>query len=282
MTELTEIPLYVESPAGPLFVVESIPTGRTRGIAVLSGGGWLSTGSNRNAVVVRMARRVAEAGYRTARFDWRGTGESGGSLDKFDLKTPFTDDVGTVLRHLEAEQSGEVALTGICFGSVSALAAAQRHPEVGRLALISLPFPSRMSKADHKADRIDLDSVLRMAARPATWTTLFRNAGMRSAVVHALRRKILRSSTRGESTPTEATGFDTAAIIEQLAARGVSIELIFGEGDLEYASYNAYVEQTPLPASVAVTVVPGDLSNFGTIEAQDAAIDHVVAAITRT
>ncbi len=278
--EFVETPLYLESPSGPLFAVESAPTGSSRGAVVVTGGGWLSTGTNRNSVVVRMARRLAEAGYRTARFDWRGTGESGGSLDRFDLRTPFTDDVGTVIRRLEQHQPANLTLTGICFGSISALAAAQRHPGVTRLALISLPFPSRMSKADHKADRIDLDSVLKMAARPTTWTTLMRNPGMRTAVGKALRRKLLRSSTRGKTTPTDDMGFDTATIIEDLAAKGVEIHLIFGEGDLEYASYQSYVERMPLPGSIEVTVVPGDLSNFGTIDAQNAAIDRVVAAVT--
>lgn len=280
MTTLHEAPLFLDGPAGPLFVVETTSSASRAGSVVVNGGGWLGTGTNRNAVLVRMARRLAENGYRATRFDWRGTGESGGTLESFDLKGPFGDDVGTVIEHLEGTGSDAIALTGICFGSVSAVAAAREHESVKRLALISLPFPSRMTKADHKADRIDLDAAMKMALKPATWATLVKNSAMRQAVIRALKRKLFGRSTRGKTIPSKTSGLDTALLVEELAGRGVDIHLIFGEGDLEYASYQAYVEHTPLPPSVKVQVVPGDLSNFGTILAQEAAIEHVVAALT--
>lgn len=277
----SETPLFIESPAGPIFAIESAPDGEERRAVVVNGGGWLSTSTNRNAVLVRLARKLAHDGHRVARFDWRGTGESGGSLDRFDLASPFTDDVGAVVRHLETTGSPAIAMTGICFGSVSALAAADRYPSVDRLALISLPFPSHISKTDHKTDRIELDSVLKMATKPATWSTLLKNPAMRSAVIRGVKRKILRSSSKGRSTPGRSTGLDTAALIDRLVERGVDIRLIFGERDLEYASYLAHIESDPLPDGVEVTVVPGDLANFGTVDAQAAAIEHVAAAIAR-
>lgn len=280
MTTLSETPLFLDGSAGPLFVVESAPQSPQRGSVVVSGGGWLGTGTNRNAVLVRLARSLADRGYRTARFDWRGTGESGGSLERFDLKAPFKDDVGTVISHLESSGGEPIALTGICFGSVSALAAARQHRSVTRLALISLPFPSEVTKAEHKTDRIEIDSLVKMALKPATWNALLRNRSMRQAVARGLKRKFLGRSSEGQSRPSKTSGLDTAANVEALASRGVDIHLIFGEGDLEYASYQAYIEHTPLPPSVTVTVVPGDLSNFGTLEAQQAAIDQVVAALT--
>lgn len=280
MTPVNETPLFVEGGAGPLFAIESEPVGEAKGSVVVNAGGWLGTGTNRNAVLVRMARTLAQHGHRVVRFDWRGTGESGGTIARFDLKNPFKDDVGAVISHLESSVGGSIALTGICFGSVSALAAARQHTSVDRLALISVPFPAQVTKADHKTDRLEFDSVIKMAMKPATWSALLRNQSMRQAVVRALKRKVLRQKSRGSSAPSKSSGLDTAAAIDELVARGVQIHLIFGEGDLEYESYRVYTDQASIPEAVTVRVVPGDLSNFGTLEAQQAAIDHVVAALT--
>ena len=279
MTSYTEEPMFLEGGASPLFAVETRPEAEPRASVVINGGGWLGTGTNRNAVLVRMARALAERGYRTVRFDWRGTGESGGVIERFDLKAPFKDDTGSVISHLERTGGGPIALTGICFGSVTALAAARQHRSVDALALISVPFPATVTKADHKTDRLELDSLVKMALKPATWNALVRNRSMREAVFRALKRKLLRQRSRGDSKPSKSSGLDTAAAIEELAGRGVKIHLIFGDGDLEYASYRAYLEHSPLPETVEVSVVPGDLSNFGTLGAQQAAIDHVVAAL---
>jgi alpha/beta superfamily hydrolase len=283
MNGLVEHPMYLESKSGSVFAVETEPNEAGRGGVVIGAGGWLGTGTNRNAVLVRLARELAEHGYRAMRFGWHGTGESGGRIERFDLRTPFSPDVDAMLDHLTAAGETELAVTGICFGSVSALAAARNNPAVTRVALISLPFPSKTTKSDHKTDRIDARSAMQMAARPATWSALLRNEGMRRAAWKGVKRKLFGTQTKGKGVGVKrkTEGLDTAQIVEELVDRGVRVSLIFGEGDLEYSSYRSYIETTPFPPQVEVAVVPGDLSNFGTLTAQQAAIDHVVAALTR-
>lgn len=281
MNVISEEAGFLDGPQGPLFCVVTNPAEASNRGIVLSGGGWSGSSTNRNAVLVRMARAIAANGARAARFDWRGTGESAGEVERFNLEAPFFDDVATVARHLEATGSTSVAVSGICFGSWSALVAVDEVRAIDRAILISLPFPSTMTKADHKADRIAIDSALKMAWRPAVWMSLVKNPAMRQAVVRALRRKVFGKSAAGATVPKANTADAVPEILDRLVKRGVAINLIFGEQDLEYASYKTFTAHSPLPASVKVTVIPGDLSNFGTLTAQQAAIDAVVSAMNR-
>jgi pimeloyl-ACP methyl ester carboxylesterase len=281
MSTLTETPGFLTGPDGPLFCVDSRPPNpATRGV-VLAGGGWMGSSTNRNGVLVRMSRAVGEIGVRAARFDWRGTGESGGTVERFDLEAPFHDDVATVIRYLVDTGCTSVTVFGICFGAWSSLLAADDHEQVDHVILLSLPFPSEKTKADHKTDRIALDSAMRMAWRPAVWVTLLKNPAMRQAIVRGLRRKILKRSDAGKTIPKATTSAAVPVVLERLAARKVTIDLIFGEKDLEFASYQAFTAHTPLPAGIRVTCIPGDLSNFGTLAAQEAAVDAVVKALVR-
>lgn len=281
MTGPTERVGFIEGPAGPLFCAITEPARVDDRGMVLSGGGWLGSGTNRNAVIVRMARAVAEEGVRAARFDWRGTGESSGQIRRFDLDEPFHGDVDAAIQELIGAGSASVIVSGICFGAWSALLAADRQPVVDQLILISLPFPTDRTKGDHKADRIGFDAAFRAAWRPAVLTELARNPAMRSAAVRTLRRKLWRSADQGLSVPKSTTAEQVPATLDRLVRRGATVDLIFGEQDLEYASYRQFVESSPLPDSVRVTVIPGDLSNFGTLAAQDSAIEAVVGALRR-
>lgn len=279
MTAVTERAGFVDGPLGPLFCAVTEPdTPADRGL-ILAGGGWMGSSTNRNSVLVRIGRAAAVRGFVAARFDWRGTGESAGSIARFDLEAPFHDDVTAVITEMRAADVGSVALSGICFGAWSSLVAAELEEVVDQVILISLPFPSDKTKADHKADRIGLDSALHAMSRPALWSTFLRNREMREAATRAIRRKLLRSSTRGRSIPTAATSAQVPEVLERLARRGVKIDLIFGEQDLEYASYRSFIAGASLPQSIRVTVIPGDLSNFGTLAAQDAAVEAVVGAL---
>ncbi len=279
MSTVTEIPGFLAGPEGPLFCVDSHPPeSGGRGI-VLAGGGWMGSSTNRNGVLVRISRAVADVGVRAVRFDWRGTGESGGSVERFDLEAPFHDDVATVIQHLADTGCSSVAVFGICFGAWSSLLAADSYEVVDQVVLVSLPFPSDKTKADHKTDRIAFESAFRMAWKPAVWVTLFKNPAMREALIRGLRRKLLKRSDARTTLPTSTTSSAVPLVLERLAARGVAIDLVFGEKDLEFASYQAFTAHTPLPSGIRVTCVPGDLSNFGTITAQDAAVEAVVKAL---
>jgi alpha/beta superfamily hydrolase len=279
VTTVTERVGFIDGPLGPLFCAVSEPDTPADRALILAGGGWMGSSTNRNSVLVRMARAVAAQGLVAARFDWRGTGESAGSIARFDLEVPFHDDVTAVIGEIGAGDVGSVALSGICFGAWSCLVAAELEEIVDQVILISLPFPSDKTKADHKADRIGLDSALRAMSHPALWGTFLRNREMRVAATRAIRRKLLGSSTGGQWIPTATTTAEVPQILGRLARRGVKIDLIFGEQDLEYASYLSFIAGTPLPQSIRISVIPGDLSNFGTLAAQEAAVEAVVGAL---
>ena len=230
---------------------------------------------------VRAARAAAAVGVTAARFDWRGTGESLGVTERFDLDAPYFADVECVIEELKSVGAARLALSGICFGAFSALVAAENDLSVERLVLISLPFPSDRTKTDHKADRLSTSSALKLAWRPAVLSSLMRNPAMRDAAWRGIKRKVFRSSGPATTIPTRRTTEAVPGILRRLADRGIEIDLIFGEQDLEYAAYRALSEADPLPVSIRVATIPGDLSNFGTLAAQDAAVDAIVRALSR-
>ena len=269
---------FVASTEGPLFAVLATPDSPGDRAMVLAGGGWTGSSSNRNSVLVRMAREVADTGLGTVRFDWHGTGESGGTLDRFRLDQPFVDDVIAVAGSVPATT---LALAGICFGALSVLGAAVALPEVDHVVLISLPFPSPITKTDHKLDRLTLDTAMRMVTRPAVLRQVVTNRDLRTAAVAGVKRKMGLARSRPLTLPARSVTDLGVSTITALLERGTRVDLVFGEQDLEYSTYLDYTAHTPLPPEVAVSIIPGDVSNFSTLEAQRRTIDTVLGLVNR-
>lgn len=94
-------------------------------------------GSMDSPVVAELAWACHRAGWASVRFNWRGTGASGGapSGDAADADA----DYAAALAHLADTVSGPLVAAGYSFGAAAALRAAARAPRVRRLVLVAPP-----------------------------------------------------------------------------------------------------------------------------------------------
>jgi exosortase A-associated hydrolase 1 len=86
------------------------------GVIVVVGGPQYRVGSHRQFVL--LARCLASAGYPVLRFDYRGMGDSGGTVQSFDA---VEDDIAAAIDALQAAcpEVERVALWGLCDGATA-------------------------------------------------------------------------------------------------------------------------------------------------------------------
>jgi uncharacterized protein len=282
--------VWLETPSGPIagIITRPVKPG-SRGGVLLCGGGWYGTVTNRNRVYVRLARRLAAAGYHVLRFDWRGVGESAGHIERFDLEAPFVDDVVAAGRYLESESGGDLVVVGSCFGARAALAAATQDLSLRGLVLVSFPVPKPAvaMKSQWYSRRLSLAMLTRTASQ--AWAI----SGLLDARVRRMYRKVLKfkwrslkARLRGRENPrtrTQLKAGDLLSQLEQMVERNVSVLFFFGEDDLALHVFNEFAQgklnpllERPEPL-VHIKCAPGDMHTFDTLAAQDEFLEHVTA-----
>jgi alpha/beta superfamily hydrolase len=275
--QLTEQALFVDGPEGPLAAVVTAPEAPTGTGVVICPGGWYGTSTNRNRVVVRLARSLAGLGHTVVRFDWHGVGDSGGEVDRFVLDRPFVGDVVAVSGRLSAT-TDRLLVVGVCFGGRSALAAAPQMPSLAGLVLVSFPFPADQTKADWRARKVGWRGAMDVATNPELW---------RPAARWATRR--IRPAPAGpRARDITLTPGSFRADMAVLRERGVTVDLVFGADDLERVSFEAlrrgplgeYLERSRPGIDVAVTE-RGDLSSFRSLDSQQTAIELITGIFRR-
>jgi pimeloyl-ACP methyl ester carboxylesterase len=267
--------MFVEGPEGPLAAVVTTPGSPSGTGVMICPGGWYGTSTNRNRVVVRLARAVAGLGHTVVRFDWHGVGDSGGDIDRFVLDRPFVGDVEAVAGLLDLDR---LMVIGVCFGGRSALAAAPRLINLAGLVLVSFPFPAQQTKADWRARKMGWRGVTNVLTKPELW---------RPAARWATRR--LRPTPAGpKARDIDLTPASFRADMSDLRQRNVTVDLVFGAEDLELVSFEAlregplgeYLDGARPGIEVAVTE-RGDLSSFRSLESQDTAIGLITGIVRR-
>ena len=116
-----------------------IPEGRGPYPAVLMLHGFTGNRIEAHFLFVKMARRLASAGYLAMRFDFRGSGESEGAFKDVTLPAEL-DDARTVLAWLRKQPQvapNQITLLGISMGGAIAAALAGSDPSIAGLILWS-------------------------------------------------------------------------------------------------------------------------------------------------
>jgi uncharacterized protein len=122
--------LLLDGAAGALEVAISAPEAAT-GIAVVGHPHPLFGGTMTNKVVTTIARTLVDAGYATARFNFRGVGKSAGVHDE---GRGETDDFLQIVSHLQAQVGAlPLVLAGFSFGGAVALHASEQVAASGML-----------------------------------------------------------------------------------------------------------------------------------------------------
>ncbi|QOY94339.1 alpha/beta hydrolase [Massilia sp. UMI-21] len=118
--------------AGKMQCILDLPEGAPRGIALVAHPHPLYGGTMENKVAQTLARTFVTLGYATARFNFRGVGESEGVHDD---GRGEVDDMDIMYRHMTQQYPGlPVALSGFSFGTFVQAQFQQRLIEEGRPA----------------------------------------------------------------------------------------------------------------------------------------------------
>jgi len=106
----------------------------SRGVLIVVGGPNYRAGSGRQFTL--LARRLAESGVPTLRFDYRGMGDSGGDARTFER---VSDDIRCAIDRFLAAVPGlnDVVIWGLCDAASAALMYAHADPRVSGLVLLN-------------------------------------------------------------------------------------------------------------------------------------------------
>ncbi|MEW6023240.1 MAG: alpha/beta fold hydrolase [Pseudomonadota bacterium] len=106
---------YLTGLAGKMECLLDLPEDAPRGIALVAHPHPLYGGTMENKVAQTLARTFVSLGYATARFNFRGVGESEGEHDRGHGEV---DDMQVMLNHMREQYPGlPVALSGFSFGT---------------------------------------------------------------------------------------------------------------------------------------------------------------------
>jgi len=137
------------------------------GVLLLSGGVYVLN-TNKNRMHVRLSRELTALGMHVLRFDYRGVGESTGTIGEYALDDPNPLDVLAAMDCLLDAGTSRIAVVGSCYGARAALHALADHPALCAAVLLAPPLgDAGRGAAETPADigPIFLDRVLTLWRR---------------------------------------------------------------------------------------------------------------------
>ncbi len=216
-------------------------------VLIPSGGREASYGAARQNVM--LARRLAQAGIASFRFDFSGLGDSAGPPGRERVFShAFTDrvaDIQAALDTLAALGFSRFALHGLCLGAYHALRAGVVDPRVSSLMLINLPLfsvpPSNALGQLEQRGRAAGDYLTKLL-RPGSWANLLGGrsdlGALRRAALFHLRLRTIGAAGRlmRRLGLLEQQSFAHRAMAT-LSRRGVRTLYLFSAGPEDIESF---------------------------------------------
>jgi len=284
-TSQQETPVWFDAGEDLLFGILTVPRTDPRGVGmiILQGGGQLST--NVNDISVRLCRTMSAYGFHAFRFDYHGAGESGGHSERFHLAEPFTIDLKGAVRFLRARGVKRFVLVGSCFGARTVLAASADIDDLLAVLLICPPVRD-YEMGQHTVTRLAVElttwDFIRRAVKPRTFANLMKAEGRRT-YARIARERLRHSAGSGGSVGDQARNAISPRFLEPLrvlAARELPISMVYGEadelfGEFERARSGVLGEVLKSNPNIDVTVIPGAVHGFTSVEVQDQVLDLI-------
>ncbi|MFV2000150.1 MAG: alpha/beta fold hydrolase [Acidimicrobiia bacterium] len=290
----TDEPVLFPKGQGTYCGFVSMPTSgsvSTTGVVLLAGTGAGTGTIGRNRMWVKMARRLADSGIPTLRFDYAGFGDSDGEVAGYDLDAPAISALKAAFDLLSSRGVDEFLLVGTCFGARTALAGSVDDPRVAGLHLLVPPVRATRKGAggaEHLADYAGAGSLARKAVAPRTIKRLVTSKGARKAARQFLAVKTRRtrnmlsgvSPDRPNQAKEASPGFRRP--LRNLLSDGVPVHFLYGLDDFywtefEHATRGRLGEDLERFSDfVDVETVPGTVRGFPSIRVQELVIDSAV------
>lgn len=212
--------------SGSLFGIltepSSAPAARPCGGLLLNAGVMHRVGPNR--VYVKLARRLAQAGFMVLRFDFSGIGDSPARANDLPFHEYAVAETQEALRYLaESKRLDRFVLIGICSGADIALRTAVVTPDVTGVVLINgACLPPGTEDVYRRAVFCSL------LMDPRIWLRFFTGKSDYAGIARYLKTQLAQTLARKGRTQREVNIPDDWRI---LAHRGVNILMVFSEGD---------------------------------------------------
>jgi len=238
-------------PDGRLFGILCRPErGSTEDMVLIpSSGRNPSFGAARQHVV--LARRLAQAGIASFRFDFAGLGDSVGPPGKERVFThAFTDRTGDMRAAVDAMADlgfRRFSTHGFCVGAFHALHGALAEPRLTSLMLINLPLftvPSADALAQLEQRELPTRFHLGKLLRPGTWAHLLsgksnRRALKRAGMFHLRRNTIGRVQGLAQRLGLAPSRSFARRAMADLSRRGVRTLYLFSDGKEDIKAFAA-------------------------------------------
>lgn len=212
--------------SGSLFGIltepSSRPAARPCGALLLNAGVIHRVGPNR--VYVKLARRLAEAGFMVLRFDFSGIGDSPARGNDLPFHEYAVAETQEALRYL-AESKGldRFVLIGICSGADIALRTAVVAPDVAGVVLIN---GACLPPGSEDVYRRAVSSSLLID--PRIWFRFFTGKSDYAGIARYLKAQLANIAARKRRTRPQVNISDDW---RTLTHRGVNILMVYSEGD---------------------------------------------------
>lgn len=295
-----ETPVFFPAGSESLFGIYSQVNGlRNRTGVLISSGGLTGTSTvGRNQMFVRLAHRLAGAGFPTLRFDYHGIGESTGILEEFrlDVADPFVDDIRGGAAWMLANHVERLVIFGKCFGSRMALAAAPSIENLDGVILVGVPvrdFGTGERAIARLATELTIADFARRALKPQSIRKLadpkHRNTYAKAATA---KLKVLGQRVRGETkSPDDGPSWVSpffAGPLTALLERGIPLQFVFGVEDEFYQDFLSASDRGVLSqlrddfdSQITVSLTPGQVRGFAQVNVQDAIVEVACGWIER-
>lgn len=264
-------------------------------VVILSGGLHGTSTIGRNRLFLRMAERLAAAGYHALRFDYHGIGESTGLAASFGSDAPFARDAVAAVRWLESQGIDQTVLLGKCFGSRLAWAAARDIESLAAMVVVDSPM-RHFGKGERKITSHANAPVSDLARRSLRLHTLrgLLDARRRTsyalivrAKVRALRRRLAGSADE-ESSGMDGVSRSLVTSFQGLVEREVPVLFLYGTDDQAYGEFQQaraghlgrLIERGG--PRVEVRTIAGTVTGFAYVDIQDTVIANVTDWLEQT
>jgi dienelactone hydrolase len=222
--------------AAPLFGIlcrPDAPREGAPGLLFLNTGAVPHAGMNR--IWVSMARRYAQNGFTSLRFDIGGVGESRAPMPGAPRQPVMREavaDVDAAVDWLRAQGCSTITLIGFCWGAQLACNVALADPRVGRLIMINAARQFWDLETDREPPR-SLDTYLRLLRDSAKWKSL-RGGAISLAELAGFAGRLAWAAVKSIRERVSGAGDRSQQTIKKLRAlseRGVDAAIFHGEDD---------------------------------------------------
>ena len=178
---MREYPVFIPRGEEHVSAVITVPDAKARGVVLLQPGGGGAPHSHRGAMYTKIARGLASRDIASVRLDWKGVGDSTGTVAYSFKALPIADAVAVGRFAMDAVGTHVFGMAGNCGGARIALGSIPQIPETRSAVLIMVkPLAGPATNRDAlKRTKLFLKRMQHVGpvARKAYWAARWQKAG---------------------------------------------------------------------------------------------------------